>query len=67
MKTLAVARIRAIIGTAFALLGAGIAVRLLLVPEPFDKKILGLGFALVLIALGAVRVRGYLLMRKVAP
>ncbi len=64
MKTLAVARIRAIIGAAFALLGAGIAVQLLLRPEPLQQKLLGLGFALVLIALGVVRVRGYLALRK---
>jgi high-affinity Fe2+/Pb2+ permease len=64
VKTLAVARIRAIIGAAFALLGAGIAVQLLLRPEPLQQKLLGLGFALVLIALGVVRVRGYLALRK---
>ena len=67
MKTLAVARIRAIIGAAFALLGVGIAVQLLLRPEPPKQKLLGLGFALVLIALGAVRVRGYLALRKSGP
>jgi hypothetical protein len=67
VKVVAVARIRAIIGAAFAVLGAAIAVRLLLTPEPFQQKILGLGFALVLIALGVVRVRGYLALRRVAP
>ncbi len=67
MKVVAVARIRAIIGAAFAVLGAAIAVRLLLNPEPFGQKILGLGFALVLIALGVVRVRGYLALRRTAP
>ena len=67
MKTLAVARIRAIIGAAFALLGAGIAVQLLLRPEPLKQKLLGLGFALVLIALGVVRVRGYLALRRSGP
>ncbi len=64
MKQLAIARIRALLGTAFALLGAGIAVSLLLRPEPFNQKIMGLCFALVLIALGAVRVRTYLSLRK---
>jgi len=67
MRTLAVARIRAIIGTAFAVLGAGIAVQLLLRPEPLRQKLLGLAFALVLIGLGVVRVRGYWLMRRSAP
>jgi hypothetical protein len=66
MRTLAVARIRAIIGTAFAVLGAGIAVQLLLRPEPLRQKLLGLAFALVLIGLGVVRVRGYWLMRRSA-
>jgi hypothetical protein len=67
MKTLAVARIRAIIGAAFGVLGAGIAVQLLLRPEPIRQKLLGLAFAVVLIGLGAVRVRGYWLMRRSAP
>jgi hypothetical protein len=67
MRTLAVARIRAIIGAAFAVLGAGIAVQLLLRPEPIRQKVLGLAFALVLVGLGAVRIRGYWLMRKSAP
>jgi hypothetical protein len=67
VKVIAVARIRAIIGTAFALLGVGIAVQLLLRPEPFKQKLLGLGFAIVLIALGVVRVRGYLALKRAAP
>ena len=67
MNTLNLARIRAMIGSAFALLGIVIAVQLLLKPEPFNQKIMGLGFALVLIALGVVRVRGYLLLRKAQP
>ncbi len=64
MNTLAVARIRAIIGGAFALLGVGIAVQLLLRGEPFNQKILGLCFSLVLIALGVVRVRAYLAAKR---
>jgi uncharacterized membrane protein len=67
MRTLAVARIRAIIGAAFAVLGAGIAVQLLLRPEPLRQKVLGLAFSVVLIGLGVVRVRGYWLMRRSAP
>ena len=64
MKALAVVRVRAIIGGAFALLGAGIAVQLLLRPEPLKAKLLGLGFSFVLIALGVVRVRTYLALRN---
>jgi len=67
MRTLVVARTRAIIGAAFALLGFGIAVQLLLRPEPLKQKLLGLAFAFVLIALGVVRVRGYLLLRNSVP
>jgi hypothetical protein len=61
------AGIRAVIGAAFALLGAGIAIQLLLRPEPFNQKLMGLAFAFVLIALGALRVRGYLKLRRAAP
>ncbi len=64
MNPLAVARVRAIIGGAFALLGVGIAVQLLLRSEPFNQKILGLCFSLVLIALGVVRVRTYLAVKR---
>jgi hypothetical protein len=64
VKTVQVARIRALIGAAFALLGAGIAVRLLLIGEPFNQKMLGLGFSIVLIALGIVRIRTYLAVKR---
>jgi hypothetical protein len=67
VKTIHLARIRAIIGSAFAVLGVGIAIQLLLRPEPFGQKVMGLGFAAVLIGLGVVRVRGYLLMRRAQP
>jgi hypothetical protein len=67
VNSLAVARIRAMIGAAFAVLGAGIAVQLLLRPEPLNAKLLGLGFSFVLIALGVVRVRTYLSMRSGSP
>jgi hypothetical protein len=40
---------------------------LLLRPEPFNQKLMGLAFAFVLIALGALRVRGYLKLRRAAP
>ncbi len=55
-----IARVRAIIGGLFGLLGVGIAIQLLLRAEPFNQKLLGLGFSFVLIALGVVRVRTYL-------
>jgi len=61
------AGIRAVIGAAFGLLGAGIAVQLFLRPEPFNQKVMGLAFAFVLIALGVLRVRGYLKLRRAAP
>ncbi len=67
MKTIHLALVRALIGSAFAVLGIGIAIQLLLRPEPLAQKYMGLGFSLVLIALGVVRVRGYLLMRKTQP
>jgi hypothetical protein len=64
VKPLAVARYRAAFGAAFALLGVGIAITLLLRGEPFNQKILGLGFAGVLVLLGVVRVRTYLALRR---
>jgi hypothetical protein len=67
VKTIHLALVRALIGSAFAVLGIGIAIQLLLRPEPLAQKYMGLGFSLVLIALGVVRVRGYLLMRKTQP
>jgi hypothetical protein len=66
VTALRLARLRAIIGAAFGVLGIGIAVQLLLRPEPFAQKIMGLAFAVVLIGLGAVRVRGYLQLRRAA-
>ena len=62
--TLGIARIRAILGLVFALLGVGIGVEILVRPGP---KLLGLAFAVVLIALGTVRVRTYLKMRGELP
>jgi hypothetical protein len=62
--TLRIARIRAVIGGIFALLGLGIGVEILL--RPGDKR-MGLAFAAVLIALGVVRVRMYLKMQAGQP
>jgi hypothetical protein len=62
--TLRIVRLRAVIGAIFALLGVGIAVEILL--RPGDKR-MGLAFAVVLIALGVVRVRTYLKMKNGLP
>ncbi len=56
-------RVRIVMGAVFVVLGAASAVRLLMLPEPLNAKLLGLGFSLVLIALGVVRLRTYLPLR----
>jgi hypothetical protein len=61
--TLGIARIRAILGIVFIVLGLGIVVGILVRPGP---KTLGLAFAVVLMGLGAVRVRTYLKMKSEA-
>jgi len=58
-----IARIRAAIGVAFAIAGLFIMGQLLLKAAPFNQKLMGLAFAAVLVALGVVRVRAYLLTR----
>ena len=62
--TLRVARIRAILGRIFALLGVGTGVQLLLRPGGMNQKLLGLAFAVLLIGLGFVRVRMYLKIKS---
>jgi hypothetical protein len=62
--TLRVAKIRALLGIIFALLGVAVAVQLLLRPGAMNQKTLGLAFAAVLIALGVVRVRVYLKIKS---
>ena len=62
--TLGIARIRAILGSIFAVLGIVIGGQLLLRPGPFNEKMLGLAFAVVLVGLGAVRVRVYLKIKS---
>jgi hypothetical protein len=62
--TLRVAKIRAVIGIVFALLGLAVGVQLLLRPGPLSSKLIGLAFAAVLIALGVVRVRMYLKLKN---
>jgi len=54
------AKIRAVLGIVFVLLGIAVGVQLLLRPGEMSAKLLGLGFAGVLIGLGLVRVRQYL-------
>ncbi len=65
--TLGIARIRAIIGVVFALLGIGIGAQLLMRPGPMNQKMLGLAFAVVLVGLGSVRVRAYLKLKNGQP
>lgn len=62
--TLRVAKIRAILGLVFAVLGVTVAVNLLLHPGPMKEKWLGLAFSVVLIGLGLVRVRMYLKVKN---
>ena len=64
--TLGIARLRAIIGAAFAVVGVVIMVELLLKPVPLNEKLLGLAFAATLVALGIVRVRMYVKARRPA-
>jgi len=58
------AKIRAVIGIVFALLGIGIGVQVLLRPEAFSAKLWGLLFSALLVGLGAVRVRMYLKLKN---
>ena len=62
--TLRVAGIRAILGIVFALLGLIVAVKLLISPGAINQKYLGLAFSCVLVALGVVRVRVYLKIKR---
>jgi hypothetical protein len=62
--TLRVAKIRAVIGVVFALLGIAVGLQLLLRPGEMNQKLLGLGFAAALVGLGAVRVRMYLRVKN---
>ena len=64
---LAVLRVRALLGAAFAVVGSIIGIELLAKPVPFNEKLLGLAFAGVLVALGIVRVRTYLSLRRSRP
>ena len=63
---LTIVRVRAAIGVAFAIVGVVIMGELLVKPAPFNQKLLGLAFAVVLVALGIVRVRAYLAARRSA-
>lgn len=63
-RSLAIIRIRAIIGALFAAAGVVIGVRVALDPHPFNTKLIGFAFTVVLIGLGGVRVREYYLAQK---
>lgn len=67
MNSVKVARVRAFLGLAFALLGILIAVQLAVRVAPFSQKIFGFVFAAALVGLGVVRVRQYLAVRGRAP
>lgn len=58
---------RALFGLGFILLGGVTAFRVLLNPAPPDKKWLGLILAVVMVALGGVRVGQYLRSRNAPP
>jgi hypothetical protein len=62
----AIARIRAVIGVAFAVVGVVIIGELLVKPVPLNQKLMGTAFAAVLVALGIVRVRTYLAARRLS-
>jgi hypothetical protein len=62
--TLRVAKIRAVLGGIFAILGVAVGVQLLLRPGAMNQKMMGLAFAAVLIGLGVVRVRMYLKVKS---
>jgi uncharacterized membrane protein len=66
VNALRLATIRAVLGGVFMLFGIAIGVEILLRPEPFKQKPIGLAFAVVLIALGFVRVRAYLKLKSEA-
>ena len=61
MKTVQVAKIRALLGILFGVLGVAVGVRTLMTPGP---KLMGLAFSVVLVALGFVRVRMYLKVKN---
>ena len=62
--SLTVARVRAFLGALFAAAGILIAIQLLVKPVPLNQKAMGLAFAAVLIALGVVRIRMYVVTRQ---
>lgn len=64
MNVLRIAKIRAILGIVFALLGLAVGVQLLIRPGAMNAKFLGLAFAVVLVGLGVVRVRMYLKLKS---
>jgi hypothetical protein len=64
VRPLQLVRLRAILGGVFGGLGIYLAAELLVKPAPFNQKLMGLAFAIVLIGLGAVRIRAYVIARR---
>ena len=62
--TLQQARIKAVIGIVFLILGIAIGIELLLRPGALGTKLFQLAFPVVMIALGLVRVRMYLKVKS---
>lgn len=58
---------RALFGLGFVVLGIVTAVRIGMVDAPASNKVLGVMFAIVLVALGGVRVWQYLRIRREPP
>jgi len=51
-------------GTLFGILGIIMFVRVLLIAAPIGQKLIGLAFPVVAVALGAYRLRQYVLLRR---
>jgi len=62
-----IVKIKLVSGCLFGVLGIVLFVRLLMIPAPFQSKLLGFAFPLVAIALAAVRLRDYARARRAAP
>ncbi|HZX67829.1 MAG TPA: hypothetical protein VFE70_03040 [Candidatus Elarobacter sp.] len=62
-----IALYRALFGLGFVVLGVVTAVRIGMVPAPASNKVLGVMLAIVMIALGGVRIGQYLRARRGPP
>ncbi len=63
----AILKVKLVSGSLFGILGVVLFVRMLMIPAPFQSKLLGFAFPLVAIALAVVRLREYALARRAAP